>query len=143
MAERSARRLLGSPGLDAPSARAAPLASSAACRWAPSVPRSEAADPPGNPPVIPPVIPPATDGGGSPSPLGPIGAGHVPQGGPVGRTNRGRLAPLGGVVRPRRKVRFARLIDRRVRAFGRTFGPRRLRRRSEPVRIATGGGVGA
>jgi hypothetical protein len=30
--------------------------------------------------------------------------------------------------RPRRKVRFARLIQRRVRAFWRTFGPRRLRR---------------
>jgi hypothetical protein len=28
------------------------------------------------------------------------------------------MAPLGGVVRPRRAVRFARLIDRRVRAFG-------------------------
>jgi hypothetical protein len=29
------------------------------------------------------------------------------------------MAPLGGMVRPRRVVRFARLIDRRVRAFGR------------------------
>jgi hypothetical protein len=29
------------------------------------------------------------------------------------------MAPLGGVVRPRRVVRFARLIQRRVRAFGR------------------------
>jgi hypothetical protein len=28
------------------------------------------------------------------------------------------MAPLGGVVRPRRKERFARLIHRRVRAFG-------------------------
>ena len=28
------------------------------------------------------------------------------------------MAPLGGVERPRRMVRFARLIDRRVRAFG-------------------------
>jgi hypothetical protein len=37
----------------------------------------------------------------------------------VGRKNRGRLAPLGGVERPRRVVRFARLIQRRVRAFGR------------------------
>jgi hypothetical protein len=39
-------------------------------------------------------------------------------------------------------VRFARLIDRRVRAFGRTFGPRRLRRQSEPDLVATQGGAG-
>jgi hypothetical protein len=38
-------------------------------------------------------------------------------------------------------VRFARLIDRRVRAFWRTFGPRRLRRQSELVLIATQGGA--
>jgi hypothetical protein len=36
-----------------------------------------------------------------------------------GPTNReGMLAPLGGVVRPRRVVRFARLIQRRVRVLG-------------------------
>jgi hypothetical protein len=35
----------------------------------------------------------------------------VPLVGPVGRTTRGRLAPRGGVVRPRRMVRFARLTD--------------------------------
>jgi hypothetical protein len=35
------------------------------------------------------------------------------------------------VVRPRRKVRFARLIHRRGRAFRRTCGPRRLRRQSQ------------
>jgi hypothetical protein len=45
--------------------------------------------------------------------------------------NRGRLAPLGGVERPRRKERFARLIHRRVRAFGPAFGRRRLRRQSQ------------
>jgi hypothetical protein len=129
--------------MDAPSARAAALASSAASRQVPGLLRLGVLDPPGNPHVNPPGIPPATDGGGSPSPLERIGAGQVPFGGPVGRKNRGRLAPLGGVVRPRRKERFARLIDRRVRAFGRTFGPRRLRRRSERVRIATGGGAGA
>ena len=33
--------------------------------------------------------------------------------------------PLGGVERPRRMVRFARLIHRRVRTFERTFGLRR------------------
>ena len=32
-------------------------------------------------------------------------------------------APLGGVERPRRVVRFARLIHRRVRAIGPAFGP--------------------
>jgi hypothetical protein len=51
------------------------------------------------------------------------------------------LAPLGGMERPRRKVRFARLIQRRVRAFWRTFGPRRLRRQSEPALVATQGGT--
>jgi hypothetical protein len=46
----------------------------------------------------------------------------------VGRKNRGRLAPLGGVERPRRVVRFARLIHRRGRDLG---GP--------AVRAACGG----
>jgi hypothetical protein len=41
--------------------------------------------------------------------------------------------------RPRRVVRFARLIQRRVRASRRTFGPRRLRRQSEPAVIVTQG----
>src|SRR6266511_1654680 len=50
------------------------------------------------------------------------------------------LAPLGGVERPRRAVRFARLIDRRVRALWRTCGPRRLRRPSQPDLAATQGG---
>jgi len=59
----------------------------------------------------------------------------------VGRKHRGRLAPLGGVERPRRKVRFARLIHRRVRAFGPAFGRRRLRRRFQPGLVATQGGV--
>src|SRR5215216_5946331 len=130
MAKRSAPRPLSVPLMDAPSARAASLASSAACRPAPGAGHSRAVDPPGNPPVIPPGIPPATDGGGSASPLGAIDPGQVPFGGPVGRTTGGRLAPLGGVVRPRRAVRFARLIDRRGRVLGRTCGPRRLRRRS-------------
>ena len=61
----------------------------------------------------------------------------MPLVGPVGRTNRGRLAPLGGVERPRRVVRFARLIHRRVRASWRTFGPRRLRRQSDADHIVT------
>jgi hypothetical protein len=42
----------------------------------------------------------------------------VPPGGPVGRKHRGRRAPLGGVVRTGRVVRFARLIQRPVRVLG-------------------------
>jgi hypothetical protein len=38
--------------------------------------------------------------------------------GPVGRNSRGQLAPLGGVERPSRKVRFARLMHRPVRVLG-------------------------
>jgi hypothetical protein len=48
---------------------------------------------------------------------------------------------LGGVERPRPLVRFARLVHPRVRAFGRTFGPRRLRRQSEPAPVATQDGA--
>jgi hypothetical protein len=49
------------------------------------------------------------------------------------------MAPLGGVERPRRVVRFARLMHRRARAFGRTYGPRRLRRHLMPDLVATQG----
>ena len=49
--------------------------------------------------------------------------------------------PLGGMERPRRKERFARLIQRRGRAFWRAFGPRRLRRQSQPALVATQGGA--
>jgi hypothetical protein len=51
------------------------------------------------------------------------------------------LAPLGGVERPRRVVRFARLMQRRGRAFWRTYGPRRLRRQLEPGLVATDRGL--
>jgi hypothetical protein len=125
MAERSARRPRRVAVVDAPSARAASLASSAACRWAPGAGRSRAADPPGNPPVIVPGIPPATDGGPHLSPLSGVAAGQV---------------PFGGVERTRRKERFARLIDRRVRALGQAFGLRRLRRQIDADRIVTLGG---
>jgi hypothetical protein len=40
----------------------------------------------------------------------------------------------------RRMVRFARLIQRRVRAFWRTYGPRRLRRHLKPDVVTTRGG---
>jgi hypothetical protein len=146
MAERSAHRPRR-VAVDAPSARAASLASSAALPRPPvdglTRPNSEAADPPGNPPVIPPVIPPATDGGGHPTLLAAVRPGQGPFGGPVGRKNRGRLAPLGGVERPRRKERFARLIHRRVRAFWQAFGLRRLRRQIDADRIAPQGGGAA
>ena len=45
-------------------------------------------------------------------------------------TDRRPHGPLGGAVRPRRVVRFARLMYRRVRAFGRTY-----------VRAACGGNL--
>ena len=123
-----ARRPLWVAGGDAPSARAASLASSAA---------------PAGPGPVPPWP--------SPSslrwtlrgtlrwtlrrpPAYPLTARAArlpwscPLVGPVGRKNRGRLAPLGGVERPGRKVRFARLIQRPVRDLG---GP--------AVRAASGG----
>jgi hypothetical protein len=43
------------------------------------------------------------------------------------------------VERPRRVVRFARLMHRRVRAFGPAFGRRRLRRHLMPDLVATQG----
>jgi hypothetical protein len=45
--------------------------------------------------------------------------------------------PSGGVERPRRVVRFARLIHAARPRSWRTFGPRRLRRHSDADRIAT------
>src|SRR5829696_8089406 len=96
MAEQSVRRPLRVAVVDAPSARAASLASSAALPRPPgdglTRPSSRAADPHGNPPGIP----PASDGGGRLSPLAGVAAGQVPFGGPVGRKTRGRLAPLRG-----------------------------------------------
>jgi hypothetical protein len=49
--------------------------------------------------------------------------------------------PLGGVERPRRMVRFARLIHRRSRAFRPAYGPRRLRRQSQSGLVATPSGA--
>jgi hypothetical protein len=119
MAEQSARRPRRVAVGDAPSARAASLASSAALPRPPgdglTRPSSEAAEPPGIPPVILPVILPATDGGGHSAWVTRFAAGQV---------------PFGGVVRPRREVRFARLIHRRGRVLG---GP--------AVRAACGGSL--
>ena len=143
MTERSARRLLGSPGMDAPSVRAASLASSAASRQMLGLLRSGALDPHGIPPGNPPGIPPAPDGGGHPSPLLPVAAGRCPFGGPVGRKNRGRLAPLrgSGAAAPSGALRA---IDSSARPRSwRTFGPCRLRRQLDADRIATQGGAAA
>jgi hypothetical protein len=50
--------------------------------------------------------------------------GTITVGGATGHTTATH-GPLGGMERPRRKVRFARLIHRPVRALGRAFGPGR------------------
>ena len=47
-----------------------------------------------------------------------ISAGQSPFVGPVGRKNRGWLAPLGGMERALGKVRFARLIHSGARVLG-------------------------
>jgi hypothetical protein len=138
--EPSARRLLGLPRVDAPSARAASLASSAASHYEPGLLRSTVLDPPGIPPGNPRGIPPAPDGGPRPSSLGRIAAGRCPFGGPVGRKTRGRLAPRrgSGAAAPSGALRA---IDPSARPRSwRTFGPRRLRRHSDTARIATQGG---
>jgi hypothetical protein len=62
-----------------------------------------------------------------------ITAGRAPKGGQSPAKTAGDWPPSGELERPRRKERFARLIQRRVRAFERTFGPRRLRRQSKPA----------
>jgi hypothetical protein len=82
MAEQSVRRPLRVAVVDAPSARAASLASFAALPRPPgdglTRPSSRAADPHGNPPGIPPGIPPATDGGGHRTPLAAIAPDQSP-----------------------------------------------------------------
>src|SRR4029453_4897794 len=52
-----------------------------------------------------------------------------------------RMVPLGGVEWPRRVVRAAQLIQRRVRAFLRTYGRRRLQRQYQPDLPATKSGA--
>jgi hypothetical protein len=96
MAERSARRPRRVPVVDAPSARAASLASSAAPCHTPGWLRSGALEPPGIRPGNPPGIPPAPDGGGHPSPLGRILPGHVPFGGAGGPPPPGPRGPPRG-----------------------------------------------
>jgi hypothetical protein len=131
-------------GADAPSARAASLASSAALPHPPggSVYPAQlgGGDPYGNPYVNAYGIPCAAGG----VPLASVAEGvypaQCPFGGPVGRKNRGRLAPLrgSGAARPQGALRA---IDPSAcpRSW-RTYGPRRLRRQSQPDLAATQGG---
>jgi len=62
--------------------------------------------------------------------------------GPVGRKNRGRLAPLGGVERALGKVRFARLIHSGARVLGgpsvRAAGGGNLNLTQWPLRVCSG-----
>src|SRR5215207_11608182 len=60
---------------------------------------------------------------------------------PVESGASGAVCPSGGVERPRRMVRFVRLMHRRVRAFWPAFGRRRLRRQSQPDLSTTQGGT--
>jgi hypothetical protein len=78
----------------------------------PAAVRAPAGRPRAGPTVIKAVALPALDPThASGVPLAVPGSGSplvMPLVGPVGRRNRGRLAPLGGMERPRRKERFAR-----------------------------------
>ena len=107
-------------GGDAPSARAAPLASSAALPVLARVPSW-----PGLRPLRWTLRRPLA--AAPPSSGGRITAGYAPSWGQSAAKPRPDWPPR-GVERPRRVVRFARLIDRRGRAFG---GP--------AVRAASGG----
>ena len=60
----------------------------------------------------------------------------------VGSERPGLYGPLGGVERPRRVVRFARLIQRPVRALGGPKSPSRSRPGAAPARRPSGPGPG-
>jgi hypothetical protein len=66
-----------------------------------------------------------------------ISAGWNPSWGQSAAESAADWPPYGGVERARRLVCFARLIQRRVRVLGRTFGPRHLRRPSQPGLVTT------
>ena len=102
---------------DAPSARAASLASSAALLYAPDDAAYPARWRAGGPYVIPYVIPYAL--GCVPLALlaERIRAGQSPSWGQSAANTAADWPPSGGVERPGRVVRFARLIGRRVRVF--------------------------
>jgi len=111
---------------DAPSARAALVASSAALlmhRVTPLPGPTSGRRPYVIPHVNPYVIPHA---------LGCVPLASLAECISAGQSPFVGLAPLGGVERPGRAVRFARLMHRCVRAFLRTEGPQRLRRQAQP-----------
>jgi hypothetical protein len=111
-------------GRDAPSARAASLASSAALPH-----------PPGRRPH------PAQRQGLDPTSMATSLStrwGCVPLPAVAGVVCPAQI-PLGGMERPRRKVRFAPLIHAARPRCWRTCGPRRLRRQSQPAPVATDG----
>jgi hypothetical protein len=113
-------RRLAVVGGDAPSARAAWLASSAALPARPGVHGGRG-------------------GWTYASPYaGPTRTSGVPRTGWAADHRWSR--PLRGVERPRRKVRFARLIHAARPRSWRTCGPRRLRRQYQPALVATDGG---
>jgi hypothetical protein len=73
-----------------------------------------------------------------PSPTGrAVLTGHTPSWGQSAARTAADWPPSGGVERPRRKERFARLIHTARPRSWRTFGPRRLRRQSQPALVAT------
>jgi hypothetical protein len=72
-------------------------------------------------------------------PMRRVRPGYAPSWGQSAAKTAADWPPSGGVERPRRVVRFTRLMQRRSRAFWRTCGPRRLRRQSQPVLAAMHG----
>jgi len=112
-------------GRDAPSARGASLASSAALLTHRATlltrPNFRAATPTSFPTSTPTSF--------------PTRWGCVPLASLPSASVLSRSCPYGGVERTGRKERFARLIQRRVRAFWPAFGRRRLRRHQIPPRL--------
>jgi hypothetical protein len=89
-------------------------------------------DPYGSPYVNAYGIPCAADGVPHSSPLTGISPAQAPFGGPVGRKEHGRLAPLRGSGAAAPSGCASRDWSmRRVRVLGRACGPRRLRRQSQ------------
>jgi hypothetical protein len=127
------RRPRSVAGEDAPSARAASLASSAALSFRPGCPWPDALTPTSFPTSTPTSFP--TRRGGVPlaSLAERISAGHCPSWGQSAAKTAADWPPYGGVVRTGR-VDALRAIDSTAcpRSW-RTCGPRRLRRQSQPL----------
>ena len=95
MTERSARRLLGSPGMDAPSPRAASLASSAASRHEPGLLPLGVLDLPGIPPGNPLAFPPPPMAGATRPRLPALLLVRCPSGGQSAAKTAADWPPLG------------------------------------------------